>query len=322
MKLSFILLICALLSVNQAVKFKPVTAEGLAVGSPVKAIYIDWHLDWNNPQNTLLAAVNAGYNVIITAFYLSGSGPTDFAQAWAALNTSTKQSTMSQAHSKGAVVLISLGGSTDSPYSQDAHALGVKVGQWAKAQYLDGVDFDLENIAPGFKVGSLSTASTIDWFGNVTVGAANGFGSGAVITHAPQAPYFGPVGSSTTWVGTTGGYTAVYKRVANYITFFNVQFYNQGSSCYVDYAGLFQKSCSTFPSTSVGEIASAGIPLSKIVIGKPVTTADASNGWLSGSSLNSLFSQAKSATSWNAGLMGWVWNDQATCTSWVKAVYP
>ena len=40
MKLSFILLICALLSVNQAVKFKPVTAEGLAVGSPVKVCVI------------------------------------------------------------------------------------------------------------------------------------------------------------------------------------------------------------------------------------------------------------------------------------------
>jgi hypothetical protein len=43
------------------------------------------------------------------------------------LSDSVKQSTITQAHSKGAVVLISLGGATDSPYSHDAYSLGVTV---------------------------------------------------------------------------------------------------------------------------------------------------------------------------------------------------
>lgn len=148
-------------------------------------------------------------------------------------------------------------------------------------------------------------------------------GSGAIITHAPQAPYFGPIGATNAWVGASGGYTAVYQQAASYISFFNVQFYNQGASCYIDYNGLFKSSagCSGFASTSVNEIANAGVPLSKIVVGKPVTTADASNGWDGGSSLASFFSQAKSELGWNAGVMGWVWNDAPTCTSWIQAIY-
>jgi len=315
-----LLVICSILlgSIYGKEKFIP----SIELGSPVKAIYIDWHLNWNAPDQSLLQAVNAGYNVIIISFYLSASGPTDMAQAWAALNATAKQSTINTAHSKGAVVTVSLGGSTDSPYSQNPYTLGTTVGKWAKAQYLDGVDFDLENFAPGFTAGSLNTQQTIDWVSNVTLGAHDGFGSNAVISHAPQAPYFGPIGGSGTWVGASGGYTAVYKKVASYITFFNVQFYNQGASCYTDYNGLFVTSsgCSSFPQTAVSEIAKAGVPLSKIVVGKPVTSADAGSGYVSASSLHTWFQQA-SALGWNAGVMGWVWNDPATLQTWISTIY-
>jgi len=295
----------------------------ISLGSPVKAIYIDWHVDWSAPDQSVVQAVNAGYNVIIISFYLSASGPTDMAQAWAGLTASVKQAAINTAHSKGAVVTVSLGGSTDSPFGQNPYTLGTTVGKWAKAQYLDGVDFDLENLAPGFKAGSLSTQQTIDWISNVTVGASDGFGGKAVISHAPQAPYFGPIGNAGTWVGTSGGYTGVYAKVANYITFFNVQFYNQGSSCYTDYNGLFvtSASCSSFPQTSVTEIAKAGVPLSKIVVGKPVTTADAGSGYVPASSLHTWFQQANSQMGWNAGVMGWVWNDPTTLQQWISTIY-
>jgi len=52
-----------------------------------------------------------------------------------------------------------------------------------------------------------------------------------------------------------------------------------------------------------------------------VTSADASNGWVSGSDLNSFFSKANSQFGWNAGVMGWVWNDASTCQSWIQAIY-
>jgi len=219
---------------------------------------------------------------------------------------------------------VSLGGATDTPFSHDPYTLGQQVGQWALSQALDGVDFDVENLVQGFKGGSLSDAQTVDWMVKVTQGTYAAMGNGSVISHAPQAPYFGPIGNSQTWTGSTGGYTSVYQKVGNLITFFNVQFYNQGPSCYTDYNGLFISSgasCPVFPYTAVMEIAKGGIPLTKIVVGKPVTSADASNGWISGSTLNSLFKQAGSDIGWNAGVMGWVWNDASTLTNWIQSIY-
>jgi chitinase len=292
------------------------------LGSPIKALYIDWrNIDWNGPQNTVLAVSNAGYNVVILAFYLSGSGAADMALSWQGLTTAVKQSTIQQIHSKGGVVLVSFGGSTDDPFGKDPVALGKQVGEWAKNNYLDGVDFDIENLAPGFRGGSLSDTATVNWLANITTATKAAMGSGAVISHAPQAPYFGPVNGNS-WTGKTGGYTSVYQRAGNDITFFNVQFYNQGASCYTDYNGLFSSSCSVFPSTSVGEIAKAGIPLSKIVVGKYVTTADASNGWVAPGTLHTFFQQAQSQLGWHAGVMGWQWGDAGTCSSWIKAIYP
>lgn len=43
------------------------------------------------------------------------------------MDDGTKQSTIATAHSKGAVVTVSLGGSTDSPWNKDPTALGKQV---------------------------------------------------------------------------------------------------------------------------------------------------------------------------------------------------
>ncbi len=53
------------------------TTLGVQISSPLKVIYIDWeNINWNTPQDTVLAAAEAGFNVVIISFYLSGSGPT------------------------------------------------------------------------------------------------------------------------------------------------------------------------------------------------------------------------------------------------------
>jgi hypothetical protein len=61
------------------------------------------------------------------------------------------------------------------------------------------------------------------------------------------------------------------------IDFYNVQFYNQGDTHYDTYEGLFLNSGGFFTGTAVKEIISRGIPPKKIVVGKPVTPADATN---------------------------------------------
>jgi len=288
---------------------------------PVKAIYIDYkNIDWNNPANTVLNAIQVGYNVIILAFYLS-SGPADMAIAWQGVPSGTQQSTAQQAHAKNAIILVSFGGATDDPYRKDPIALGAQVAKWAVDNNLDGVDFDLENFGPGLTADGLNPFQTASWVANISNSARNVLGSGKYISHAPQGPYFGPVGSTNTWAGVTGGYTGVYYYATN-IDFFNVQFYNQGPSCYTDYNGLFTSSCSTFPSTSVLEIAKAGIPMEKIVVGKIVNPSDGGTGWVSATDLHNWFSQARSEIGWNSGVMGWVWDDANTLAQWISTIFP
>jgi len=290
-----------------------------AVQAPYKVIYIDFrNVNWNNGAQTVLDAADAGFNVIILAFYMSSAGPADMAQVWATLPDATKAETMSQVHAKGAIVLVAVGGATDSPYSSDASRLGTTAGEWARSQHLDGVDFDLEDIAAGFTVGGKSTEQTINWFVDVTNACRTALGDGGIISHAPQAPYFGAEGGSGQWTGPSGGYTAIEKRTN--IDFYNVQFYNQGASCYTDYNGLFKSSCSTFPGTSVSEINAAGVPLAKIVVGKPVTIGDAGNGHVEPATLGGWFRQGASELGWNGGIMGWQWGEKNTLTSWLNNI--
>jgi chitinase len=294
----------------------------LEAAGPRKVIYID-DGNWDSPQTSIIGAANAGFNVIILAFYMH-TGPSDFLTAWEGLSSSTKQSTISTIHSKGAVLLVSFGGGADgNPYTLDAYTTGQTVGKYAKAQYLDGVDFDLENFDQGFTVNGHSAAWTIDWCKNITYGALNGFGQGAVLTHAPQSPYFGPVGATNTWAGSSGGYTGVYNEIKDILTFFNVQFYNQGSSCYVTYSSLFENGAGScgLPGSSVMEIFKAGVPLNAIVVGKPVHPDDAGDGYVAPATLNSWFQTANSSFGWNAGIMGWEWTDDGTTAAWLKEIY-
>ena len=96
---------------------------------------------------------------------------------------------------------------------------------------LDGVDLDLENLGAGCTGGALSASSTVSWMATTTTAARAVLsgGGGGFITHAPQAPYFGPVGvsGSSFWAGSTGCYSGVYQQVGSSIDWLNVQFYNQ-----------------------------------------------------------------------------------------------
>lgn len=66
-----------------------------------------------------------------------------------------------------------------------------------------------------------------------------------------------------------------------------MQFYNQGESAYNSYQELFIESTGSFPGTAVKNIIEkAGVPQEKVVIGKPVTSGDATNtGWVDPTSL-------------------------------------
>lgn len=61
------------------------------------------------------------------------------------------------------------------------------------------------------------------------------------------------------------------------IDFYNVQFYNQQVTTYDTYESLFKKANGWQYGTSVKEINNVGIPLEKIVIGKPASRENVYN---------------------------------------------
>ncbi|KAE9394714.1 glycoside hydrolase [Gymnopus androsaceus JB14] len=132
-----------------------------------------------------------------------------------------------------------------------------------------------------------------------------------ILTHAPVAPWFSP--------GKFGGgaYLKVDSTVGSLIDWYNVQFYNQGITEYTTCAGLLTSSSSTWPNSALFQIAASGVPLNKLVIGKPATTGDASNGFMSTSTLASCLATAKNS-GWNAGAMVWEFPDASS--SWIQAV--
>jgi chitinase len=121
-----------------------------------------------------------------------------------------------------------------------------------------------------------------------------------IITHAPQGPYFKQDHYKN------GGYITVDKAVGAGIDFYNIQFYNQGDTKYDTYQSLFIQSGGYFSGTSVKEIMSRGISSKKLVVGKPVNPADASNtGWMDHNTLGQATSKAYSDLGWYAGVMFW-----------------
>jgi chitinase len=115
--------------------------------------------------------------------------------------------------------------------------------------------------------------------------------------------------------------------------------YNQG--IYTTCTSLLTSSGGNFPGTSLFEIAALGVPLNKLVIGKPTLTSEASDGYVAPSTLAGCVSQAK-GKGWNGmrldpyfnifgsdilnsigGLMTWEWNDasHSADSSWVSTVW-
>lgn len=298
-----------------------------------RTIYLDAGvlINWDSAPGTkwsaLLAQIAAaGYNCLILAFYLDTTGPVDSALTWQEYSNSQGNlpGGVPLVRPPGLKILVTAGGSTVSlaKTAVDPTVWGTAVGKWAATYGMDGIDFDLENASPGdANWGGPWTPNSagvntgyVDFIGKVTIAAYNAYqqqtGRPPIITHAPQAPYFGT--ALNTWTGTISkGYTDVEKQYGKYITAYNVQFYNQGCAgslcCYTTPAGLMTTSagdCSGMPGTSVAEIIAAGIPASKLIIGKPIKSTDGSNGFFP--DLSTAITLAP-----NAGIMGWQWSSDA-----------
>ncbi|EED77817.1 hypothetical protein POSPLDRAFT_94833 [Postia placenta Mad-698-R] len=243
----------------------------------------------------------------IIAFLLT-EGAWDNAEGWASLSASDRSTLKSQYAAAGISLMVSVFGSTDTPTSSGADPTDTAntFAAWVQEYDLDGIDVDYED----FDAFDAGTAEA--WLVTFTTQLRNQLpASDYIITHAPVAPWFSP----NYW--TNGGYIQVDSEVGDLINWYNIQFYNQGSTEYTTCAGLLTNSSSTWPESALFQIAASGVPLDKLVIGKPATTGDASTGYMSTSTLATCVEQAK-GQGWDAGVMVWEYPDAGT--SWITAV--
>ncbi|KAF8319615.1 glycoside hydrolase family 18 protein [Clavulina sp. PMI_390] len=243
----------------------------------------------------------SGYHTVNLAFLLS-SGAADSALAWQNLDDATRTSTKAAYAAAGISLLVTTFGSTELPTTSglDPNTTASNMAAWVQDNSLDGIEV------------AMSEGKAEAWLITFTQALRAALPSSQyLITHSVMAPWFSPI-------YTTGAYTKVNSEVGSLIDWYNIEFYNEGSSEYTTCAGLLTKSSSGNPSTSVFEINSvAGVPLDKIVIGKPATSAAAASGYVAPATLAGCLSQAQ-ADGWTGGVS--VWEYPQADSTWIATV--
>lgn len=244
----------------------------------------------------------SSFNRFILAFWESNGGAVDDVQAWSSWDEGYRRQIIEEYHDAGIAIMIAAFGSTDQPTTSgaDAKQVAQKLASFVMEYNLDGVDIDYEDMS------AMNSAQAVSWIVELQMELRNLLPSPYIISHAPVAPWFTSANDYS-----DGSYVSIHQQVGDSIDFYSVQFYNQGPDQYVSCETLITDSGSEWPSTSVFEINShAGVPLDKIVIGKPLEPGSASNGYMSASDLHQCVSEAKER-GWNAGVMFWEWSEEA-----------
>ena len=175
---------------------------------------------------------------------------------------------------------------------------------YIKQYSLDGIDIDWEDPTEGAP--KLKQISTVKWVCLYTKTIHDNLPSKNIISHAPQAPYFGL------------GYENIHTTCGNIIDYYNIQYYNQGTNCtYNSFDTIIQNPGCWANSSAVNQIKTMyNVPLSKIIIGKPVLggpppTGDADNtGYITQQVFTSILTKCSTDPTCKniGGIMGWRWH--------------
>ncbi|KAJ6610196.1 glycoside hydrolase [Mycena sp. CBHHK59/15] len=261
------------------------------------------------------ASAISGYNVFILGFLLT-EGAWDKARAyeWTTLTAAQRATVKAQYAAAGIKLLVSAFGSTDVPTSSGVNpvTMATTMANWVIQYGLDGIDVDYED----FNAFDAGDGTAEAWLISFTKQLRTLLPQGTyILTHARTPPLHSFVFSPNIWGG--GGYLKVNTNVGSLIDWYNVQFYNQGASEYTTCTGLLTTSSSPWPGSALFQIAASGVPLAKLVVGKPGTSGAASNGYMAPATLAGCLATAKSQ-GWTAGAM--VWEYPGAAATWIKTV--
>ncbi|OJA17361.1 hypothetical protein AZE42_03902 [Rhizopogon vesiculosus] len=279
--------------------------------APYFVVYSDAYVSTEPTPSEIL-----GFNVFALSF-LEEYGGADQAQEWEELTASQRSSILAEYEAAGISLIVSLFGSTETPTSSGYDPIDTAntMAAWVIEYGLQGVDIDYEAsymALVDFAAFDAGTGAAEDWLISFTTQLRTQLPQGQyILTHAPVAPWFSP----GMWGG--GGYLYVDSMVGSMIDWYNVQYYNQGTTEYTTCDGLLYTSSTTWPESALFQISASGISLDKLVIGKPATAAQATNGYMDPTTLASCVSEAYAA-GWNAGVMVWEYPDAAA--SWIATV--
>lgn len=202
-----------------------------------------------------------------------------------------QQSLVDYYHSEGKKVLMAAFGYAEPNVissGKNAQAVCTELANAAKINKFDGVDLVIEDDA------AVSTGTAANWLITCTNTIRSILPSPQyLLIHSPKASYMS--------ADYTGGYRRVNNQVGPKIDFYNFNFYNQDS--YETYETLFK---SNPTGTAVKQINNKGVPMGKIVVGKPATSELAwGGGYMNPTNLASYFTKAKTEIGWNTGFSIW-----------------
>ncbi|KAI0830256.1 chitinase [Trametes gibbosa] len=245
-----------------------------------------------------------GFNVVNLAFLLT-SGPADQAAHWAALPAEQRQTLKQQYNAVGISLVVSAFGETEHPTSQDPIKVANDLAQFVLNTDLDGIDIDYEEFELVVQQPGVGEA----WVATLTQTLRQQLPQGQfILSHAPVGPWFSP------GFCPGGCYLTVDKNVGHLIDWYNIQFYNQSPSPgYEDCETLLNSTPS-----SLFAIQKSGIDVSKLVIGKPGTDGDVTNGGLIDPATLGTCVQQAVAGGWNAGVMAFQFPHADT--TWLSTV--
>ncbi|PIL29812.1 hypothetical protein GSI_08018 [Ganoderma sinense ZZ0214-1] len=248
-----------------------------------------------------------GFNVINLAFLLT-TGPADQVHNWANLDATKRQQLKQQYNEAGVSIVASAFGEKDLPTSagQNPVTLANTMGQFVLNNDLDGIDVDWEEITLVTHQSGIGET----WLATFTQTLRQQLPKGQfILTHAPVGPWFQP------GFCPGGCYLTVDKTVGSLIDWYNIQFYNQSPSPGYEDCNTLLNSAG---GSAVFEIQKSGVDVNKLVIGKPGSAADETNGgFIDPATLNTCVQQAVQG-GWNAGVMSFQFPHADT--TWITTV--
>ncbi|KAK0238913.1 glycoside hydrolase family 18 protein [Armillaria nabsnona] len=227
-----------------------------------------------------------GFTVFSLSFLLM-AGAWDKAYEWTTLTDDERTDIKSQYAAAGIKLLVSVFGSSDVPTASRADHIATAI-LWPLGSLGTVSMASMSTTRLDFAAFYAGDGKAEQWLANFTTQLRVTLPKDSyILTHAPVAPWFSP----THYGG--GGYLKVHEMVGDMIDWYNVQFYNQGTDEYTTCDGLLNMSSETWNGTALFQIADNGVDLSKLVIGKPATASDASNGYMDPGTLATCLGTAK-----------------------------